>query len=726
MPLVRGDKLGPYEILELIGKGGMGEVWKARDMRLNRMVAVKRLEGPHTARFEQEARAIAALNHPHICQIFDIGPDYLVLEYIEGRQLLSHAMPGPLAMEEAVRLAAQIAEALDAAHRKGVVHRDLKPANILVTSEGSVKLLDFGLAKQVALSGETGTGETGTIEGTVMGTAAYMAPEQAAGKPLDARSDIFSFGAVLYELLSGRQPFRGENSISTMAAILHTEPAPLDAPAALQQIVKRCLAKSPGQRYQTVAELREALRGWGQMGVPAQPQPSIAVLPFANMGADNENEYFSDGLAEEIINFLAQIPGLKVTARTSAFAFRGKEQDIRKIAGALGVATILEGSVRRSGNRIRVTAQLINAEDGYHLWSQRYDREMSDLFDLQDEIAQAIASTLQVKLSGAPAPFEQHKPNLPAYEALLKARHNLGSFRPDLLPRIKEYFEQAIALDPKFALAHCEYGGYFGAMALVGTLPANHALPMMCSLAQTALELDPSLPEGHAMLGYVAACLDHDWKEAERRLRLAMARDPIPVFVRLYYVMGYLLPTGRAAEAVQQIDLAVQGDPLNLTLRVYRGLCLAAAGRDEEAIAGYREVLEFNPAVPAAQGALAAHRTSRGELDQALAHCEKAYALAPVPQAIGLLAGLLKRTGDTRRAEELLPRLDSDAVGAPRGLALYHWALREFDAEADWLAKAIDQHDPYGAIYLRVWYGREQRSTPRWAGLMGKLNLPES
>ena len=551
MSLCAGTKLGPYELLAPIGAGGMGEVWKARDTRLNRIVAVKRLKGPHTARFEQEARAIAALNHPHICQIFDIGPDYLVLEYIDGQPLLSQANPGPLEVEEAVRLARQIAEALDAAHRKGVVHRDLKPANILVTAEGSVKLLDFGLAKQAALSGETATDETGTIEGTVMGTVAYMAPEQAAGKPLDARSDVFSFGAVLYELLSGRQAFRGENAISTMAAILHTEPRPLDAPAALQQILKRCLAKPPAERYQTMAELleslREAFRKAVQTEMPAQQQPSIAVLPFANIGADNENEYFSDGLAEEIINFLAQIPGLKVTARTSAFAFRGKEQDIRKIASALGVASILEGSVRRFGNRIRVTAQLINAADGYHLWSQRYDREMADLFDLQDEIAQAIASALQVKLSGAPAPFEQYKPNLPAYEALLKARHYLGSFRPDLLPRIKEYFEQAIALDPKFALAHCEYGGYFGAMALVGTLPANHALPMMRSLAQTALELDPSLPEGHAMLGYVAACLDYDWKEGERRFRLAMARDPIPVFVRLYYVMGYLLPTGRAA-----------------------------------------------------------------------------------------------------------------------------------------------------------------------------------
>jgi eukaryotic-like serine/threonine-protein kinase len=347
MPLSPGHRLGPYEILVPIGAGGMGEVWKARDTRLNRTVAVKQLKATHTARFEQEARAIAALNHPHICQIHDIGPDYLVLEYIEGQ-----ALKGPLGVGEAVRLAAQIAEAVDAAHRKGVIHRDLKPANILVTSEGSVKLLDFGLAKQVADSDETAT-----TDGTVMGTAAYMAPEQAEGKPLDARSDVFSFGAVLYELLSGRRAFRGENSISTMAAILHKEPAPLDAPFALQEIVKRCLAKQPGQRYQTMAEIRAALESIS--GKLEEQQPSIAVLPFANMSSDPDDEYFSDGLAEEILNLLAQVAGLKVISRTSAFAFKGKNEDIRKIAEALGVTNVLEGSVRRAGSRLRITAQLI-------------------------------------------------------------------------------------------------------------------------------------------------------------------------------------------------------------------------------------------------------------------------------------------------------------------------------------------------------------------------------
>jgi eukaryotic-like serine/threonine-protein kinase len=718
MALSAGDKLGPYEILAPIGAGGMGEVWKARDTRLNRIVAVKRLTGQHSARFEQEARAIAALNHPHICQIHDVGPDYLVMEYVEGKPLR-----GPIPVEESVKLALQIAGALEQAHSRGILHRDLKPGNILVTAKGAAKLLDFGLAK---LTTDSDSDVTETIEGAVMGTAAYMSPEQAQGKPLDERSDIFSFGAVLYEMLSGARAFGGRSLLDTLNSVVRDDPAPLQSPASdvVKECVKRCLAKQPAQRFQSIVEVRIALESISMK--PVERRPSIAVLPFANMSRDADDDYFSDGLAEEIINFLAQIPGLKVTARTSAFAFRGKEQDIRKIAETLGVATILEGSVRRSGSRIRVTAQLINAQDGYHLWSQRYDREMADLFDLQDEIAQAIASALEVKLSGTPAPLQQYKPNLPAYEALLKARHYCGTLRPDLVTRAKECFEQAITLDPKFALAHCEYGLYFASMSVVGALPANQAMPMIRSQAQKALELDPTLPEGHAMLGYLAAAFEYDWKEAESRFRLALARDPVPIYARLFYAVPYLLLTGRPAEAVQQLDLALQEDPLNVLLRTYRVGCLAAAGREEEAAESVGEVLEFNPSMVVPLLALASLHTSRREFDQALAPCEKAYALAPIPQTIGFLAGLLKRTGNTRRAEELIEKLQPDAFGAARGLAFYHWALGEFDAQADWVEKVIDQHDPVAFVLLRFWPGRDLRSTPRWAGLMRKLNLPET
>jgi len=739
-----GD-LGHFSLLEKIGEGGMGRVYKARDKRLDRFVAIKLLaEGRSTdayrhARFVQEAKAASALNHPNIITIHEIGEQdgrtFIVMELVDGKPLNELIPRKGMRLPEALRIAAEVADALTAAHAAGIVHRDLKPANIMVDAHGRAKVLDFGLAKlSVPALGADEATRTLAVdqplseEGVVFGSAPYMSPEQAEAKPVDARSDIFSFGLVLYEMLSGRRAFAGDSAIAIMAAIVRDEPQLLKATPASQSIVARCLRKSPADRFQSMTQVEDALLA-AASGAPSAPQqPSIAVLPFANMSRDAGDEYFSDGLAEEIINFLAQIPGLKVTARTSAFAFRGKEQDIRKIAEALGVRTVLEGSVRRSGNRIRVTTQLVNAEDGYNLWSQRYDREIADLFDLQDEIAQAIASALQVKLSASPALFEQYKASLPAYEALLKARHYGRLGRPDLLPRAKECYEQAIALDPKFALAHCEYGNYFFSMALVGALPANQALPMMRSQAQKALALDPSLPDGQAMLGVVAACLEYDWKEAERRFSLAMARDPVPVNVRLQYALFCLLLTGRPAEAIRQIELGLHEDPLNLDLRLNWAGCLASAGRDEEGAEVLREVLELNPAFVSAQLGLAGLHVLREELDQALVYSEEAYALAPLaPSAIGFPAGLLKRIGDPRRAEELLMKLQpGDAYGIPRGLAAYHWVLREFDAEADWLERAIDQHDPYGAAYLRLWYGRALRSTPRWAGLMRKLNLPES
>jgi serine/threonine protein kinase len=455
-----GDQFGPYQLVSLIGKGGMGEVWKARDTRLHRDVAIKFCLSQFSDCFLREARAIASLNHPNICTLYDIGPDYLVMEYIDGSR-----PRGPLTTPEAVRLTLGIAAALEVAHGKGIIHRDLKPANVLVTQSG-VKLLDFGLAL-VNDNAEANVNDVATAltaAGAMMGTIAYMAPEQAQGKPADARSDVFAFGLLLYELLSGRRAFQGDNPLATVAAILQSEPPALSASAATP-VVTRCLKKDPAERFQTMAAVREALEQSQSAPAAAAPvsgtpaisvAPSIAVLPFANIGADKENEYFSDGLAEEILNALSQVEGLSVAARTSSFSFRGTGAELSEIAAKLRVANVLEGSVRRAGNRVRVTVQLVDARNGFHLWSERYDRQMEDIFEVQDEIARSIAERLKVTLGGG---VKRSTNNLEAYELYLKGRHYWHQRSPSTLRVAIQCFEQAIQVDPPVRARLVRAGG---------------------------------------------------------------------------------------------------------------------------------------------------------------------------------------------------------------------------------------------------------------------------
>jgi len=508
----------------------MGEVYRARDPRLNRDVAVKVSAAQFSERFEREAKAIAALNHSHICQVYDVGPNYLVMEFIEGDPL-----KGPLPLEKALEYARQIASALDAAHKKNITHRDLKPANILVTASG-VKLLDFGLAKMATAPVPDGATQTMplTEAGAIMGTAAYMSPEQAKGEEVDPRSDIFSFGVVLYEMLSGRRAFSRNSSIETMSAILRDEPVPLDAPANVSAIVNRCLRKSPTDRFETIGEVRAALEQAATK--PAEKQPAIAVLSFANLSADKENEYFSDGLAEEILNLLAKIPGLKVIARTSSFAFRGKEQDITKIAEALRVQNILEGSVRKAGSRIRITAQLIHAADGTHLWSERYDRDMTDVFAIQDEIGQAISEALQVRLAPRATVV-----NIEAWQLCLKGEFHRLRFTPESLAKAKEYFEQALAIDPNYAHAYNRLALYYYMLGLLGIKPIGDMAPLAKAAAAKALTIDPTNSESDSALAVMAAAFDYDWKAAENHLRKATAAGAAARTHYLYAVY-YLFP----------------------------------------------------------------------------------------------------------------------------------------------------------------------------------------
>jgi len=708
-----GHTVGPYELVARIGAGGMGEVWKAHDPRLDRSVALKRLSPEHAQRFAHEARAIAALNHPNICQIHDVGLDYLVLEYIEGTPLMC---PYPVA--EAVRLADQIVSALEAAHARGIVHRDVKPGNILVTATGMIKLLDFGLATTaVSVDGDL----TRTATSTVSGTAAYMSPEQAQGKRLDPRSDIFSFGAVLYEMLCGVRAFDGGSTADVLTAVLRDEPRPLTAPTSLTQIVTRCLRKVPTERFASAGELKTAL----QQALTSQRPggPSIVVLPFVNMSRDPDDEYFGDGLAEEIINALAQIPGLKVIARTSAFAFKGQNTDVRRIAEAVGVTTVLEGSVRRSGSRLRVTAQLITAADGTHVWSQRYDRALADVFDVQDDIAQAIAAALKVKLALRAA---AHTPQLAAYEELLRGRYHLFKFTPDGWQRAKACLERASELDRSYAQPLATLGvGYLLAEAN-GFENLRIAAPRIRALAERALALEPSEPEPRFLLGAVAAAHDYDWAASLRQFRASYAAPTVSADARWAYASLYLQPLGRHEESVAEMKLAVEQDPLNISFRAILASHLVHAGRCDEAIEEVQKALDMDPSNFATGFILLEAYQAKGLMNEALVAAERAYDAAPWNgNIVGMYAGLLAQAGRAARGEAIMQALEG--TGANPFSRVFFYVLRsEIDLAADWYEKAIEQRELFALIFAPSPVIGPLRESRRWSRLAKLMNLPEA
>lgn len=605
MPLEAGTILGHYEIISPLGSGGMGEVYRAKDTRLKRDVAVKvvteRLAKDHNAinHFEREAQAVAALSHPNIISIHDFGTDqgvtYIVMELLEGETLRARIKHSTIPRRKAIELGIKISDGLAAAHAKGIIHRDLKPENVFLTNDGEVKILDFGLARTEPIkSSEDLTVSLYTKPGTVLGTICYMSPEQVRGQVVDVRSDIFSFGCVLHEMLTGNRTFKGDTSADVTAAILTHDPESItetdsNVMSELDRTIMRCLEKNPRRRFQSSNDLsfmlQNILTGTGLPQPDEQSahgslanddRPSIAILPFVNMSADAENEYFSDGLSEELINGLCKIQGLQVASRTSAFAFKGKNQDIRSIGDRLNVKTILEGSVRKAGNRLRITAQLVNVADGYHLWSETFDRQMEDIFAVQDEIAQSITRALRVvltekeKFAIAKAPTD----NVQAYEYYLRGRQFSYQFRRKGLERARKLFIRAYELDPEYASA---YAGVADCCSLLFLyFEASEAtLKEANDASLKALELDPELAEAHVSYGY-ALSLNKRFDDAQREFETAIQQNP-ELFEAYYFYARACFAQGKLEQAAHLFKQACHVRPEDysapsLLSNVYVGL----------------------------------------------------------------------------------------------------------------------------------------------------------
>jgi len=725
-----GRTLGHYEILGPLGAGGMGEVYRARDERLEREVAIKVLPAAlagdvnRLARFEREAKALARLSHPNILTIHDFGREhetsFAVMELLEGETLRATIRRGPLPWRRAVELAAAIAEGLAAAHAHGITHRDLKPDNLFLTSDGRVKILDFGLAKvreEVIADVETlAPGAPVTIAGTILGTVGYMAPEQVRGEPADARSDIFAFGCVLYALVSGQRAFKGKSEADVLSAILMSDPSTLiesvpEVPAPLSEIVERCLAKSPQQRFQSTEDLAFALRSLLTPAPATAPlssgevrdddeNPSVAVLPFANLSADPEQEYFCDGMAEEIINALAQVTGLRVVARTSAFAFKGQAADIREIGAKLDVRTVLEGSVRKAGDRLRITAQLINVTDGYHLWSERFDRRLEDVFEIQDEISLAIVEKLEVKLLGKEqeAVVKRHTENLDAYNAYLQAWFHWNELTPEAYQRSRECFEEAARIDPEYARAYSGLAVWYVSQSWWAELSPHDALTAATPLVQRALELDDKISEAHDLYGIAHGFFRHQWDAAESSLRKAVELGPNIAATRAN-LGAFLLVKGRFDEALAEVSLAQKLDPLSPIWNTWTCTWRAFAGERDEGLADLEKVVTMHPHHWMPHYYLSVLYAQAARLEEARAEAETAAELSGgVSITVAQLAQVCFLGGDRDRGDDHFRLLQERARASyvpPTFLAWIHLARQEPDDAFEHLQEAVRGNDPW-------------------------------
>jgi len=744
-----GKTISHYKILEKLGEGGMGEVYLAKDTKLNRRVALKFLPAQYAAdeefkaRFKREAQAAAGLNHPNIITIHEVAEHdsrpYIAMEYVEGKSLKDLIGEKELPVNQILDVAMQICEGLAKAHQTGIIHRDIKPQNILMDQESRVRICDFGLAK---LKRDAML----TRIGTSVGTVAYMSPEQAKGDDVDHRTDIWALGVVLYEMFTGEMPFKGEHDQAVIYSILNAEPHPLiGSPLELERVVNKALAKNPEERYQAVtdvlADLRLLREGFGSgvtrtVRVAMEPSPSIAVLPFANLSADKEQEYFCDGMAEEIINALTQVEGLHVVARTSAFSFRGKQLDIREIGKRLNVGAVLEGSVRRAGARLRITAQLVNVADGYHLWSERYDRDIGelccpeDIFGIQDEISLAIVDKLKVRLLKGEKTklIKRHTEDLDAYNLYLKGRYFWNLRTEESLKKSIDYFNQAIEKDPNYALAYAGLADSQITMQDYSSLSPKVTLFRAKEAANKALEIDSMLAEAHNSLAQVMF-RGWDWEGAEREHKRALELNPNYASAHHWYAL-VLAYAARFDEAIAEMKRAWELDPLSLIMNRNLGLVLYFARRYDKATEQLQKTLEMDSSFSLAHASLGLVYLQKSMYREALMELQKESDMrggsdAPVETWKGIAYAKAGEKSEAKRVLDDLLKRAKQVYVSPVLFAGLYFALGENDLGFKSLDLAYDQRDSR-LLELNVLPEFDSvRSDPRFKELLKRVGLEE-
>ena len=732
---------GRYTIVRELGRGGMATVYLADDLKHRRRVALKVLRPELGSllgadRFAREIQIVAGLNHPHILPLYDSGGDRLLwftMPYVRGESLRQRlTRERQLPVPEAIRIASQIASALDHAHARGLIHRDIKPENILI-HEGEAMVADFGIALASEAEGQRGSGadERLTQRGIAIGTPEYMSPEQATGDhTLDGRSDLYSLGCVLYEMLAGEPPYTGATA-QVVLVKRFTEPVPrvrrlrATVPVAVEQAIVKALAGTPSDRFPTATAFADALTHPVEK---AESSPSIAVLPFLNLSRDPDNEFFADGITEDVIAQLSKIRAFKVLSRAAVMPYKAREQSPREIGIALDVSTLLDGSVRRADNRVRITAQLIDAETERHLWSETYDRELTDIFAIQTDVALQIAAALEAELSAEERQRIRKEPthDVQAYQLFLLGKHCIGRWTQEGVEQGLEYLRQAVARDPSYARAYAEMAYTYLELGIgvAGELPPSKAFPQAREAIARALEADPGLAEAHAMLAFWKFACDYDWAGAEREFRLALELNPSSG--PTYDAYGLMLSAlGRHDEALEVQRRAHELDPLSH--RLDRATTLLRSERYDEALEMALEVTQLDPHFAMARATLGWAYIYRGMGELGISELERAVSLAPdSTMFLAQLGEAWARVGQPERAREVLSRLKE--LSGQRYVSPYHFAyvytgLGELDEAMDWLESAYNEGA--GGIWgiKTSFLFTPLRSHPRFKALLGKMNL---